>query len=164
MSGQGTESESAPVQELWRLGPAGVAAAQRQPVQAERDPDWVWELEAALEKALEAAGLDQRGAVQPLQALAPVRGLEEVLRPEQLLCFETGIGLAGPGHGFILRRCHRFGSRFGRQLWRRRWCWLRLFAAAAIEPVVNHQPTALDAASWKRLNTPLIIRRPCSSL
>ena len=70
MSGLTTESESAPVQELWRPGPAAVAAAGPQPVQAETDPDWVWELEAALLQALAAV------------VLAPVRGSEEVLMSE----------------------------------------------------------------------------------
>ena len=70
-------SVSARVQGLWRPEPAAVAAAEPQPAQAETDPDWARELEAALVQALAAVVRDQRDVVQPLQVLAPVRGSEE---------------------------------------------------------------------------------------
>ena len=73
---------SAPLQGLWRPGPAGVAAAQQQPVQAETGPDLEWALEPALVGSLLLVDREQRRPVQPLQATAPVQVSEGVLSPE----------------------------------------------------------------------------------
>ena len=69
---------SAPVQGLVSPDPAGVAAAQQQLVQAEKDPDLGWALETALVGSLLRVEREQRIPVQPLQGSAPVQ-VERVL-------------------------------------------------------------------------------------
>ena len=91
-----------------------------------------------------------------------------------LLGLQSRVGLAGPIEGVLINSAHGRSGR-GRLLFSHRR--LRglfrlgllgvLGGCAAIEPVVNHgrllnQPLA--GALVKRRSTPLIIRRPCSSL